>query len=103
LNERRKQAYRWLFYMAMLDIRQLQWISGSWRQRLNPYWWRDVSRRVKLAGNIAEWLHNLAIFSVLDFEHFDEERFWRDYQWLLDNNPSAELDYYRNEFEMRTA
>ena len=103
MDEQRKHAYRWLLYWAMLDIRPLRWIGGGWRQRLNPFCWWSSSRQVRVAGAIAEWLHNLAIYSVLDFARFDEEKFWRDYQWMLDNNPGAGLERYRAEFERRAS
>ena len=45
----------------------------------------------------------LALFSALDFARFDEERFWRDYQWLLDQHPAAGLERYRAEFERRAS
>jgi hypothetical protein len=101
VDERRKHAYRWLLYWAMLDIRPLRYIGTRWRQRLNPFCWRSQSRQVRVAGAIAEWLHNLAIYSALDFAQFDEDRFWRDYQWMLDNNPEVGLERYRAEFERR--
>src|SRR3954463_16520372 len=103
MDEQRKHAYRWLLYWAMLDIRPLGWSGGSWCQKLNPYFWRSRSRRVRIAGAVAEWLHNLAIFSALDFARFDEERFWKDYQWMLDNNPRLGLERYRSEFERRAS
>jgi len=46
-------------------------------------------------------LHNLAIFSVLDFERFDEEWFWKDYRWLLESYPGSGLERFRSEFERR--
>lgn len=102
MDEQRKSAYRWLFYMAMLDIRSLRWVGRGWRRRLNPFCWWSCSRRVHIAGSIAEMLHNLAIYSALDFAGFDEDWFWRDYQWMLDDNPGAGLERYRREFERRT-
>ena len=103
MDEQRKHAYRWLLYWAMLDIRPLRWIGGGWRQRLNPFCWWSQSRQVRCAGAIAEWLHNLAIYSTLDFARFDEERFWRDYQWMLEKDPGAGLERYRTEFERRAS
>jgi hypothetical protein len=92
-------AYRWLLYRAMLDIRQLQWIGGDWRQRLNPLNWGRFWKQVRMSGGIAEWLHNLAVFSAINFTRFDEHRFWQDYQWLLSKFPRAGLECYRTEFE----
>jgi hypothetical protein len=103
MDEQRKCAYRWLLYMAMLDIRPLGWIGRGWRQRLNPFCWFGRARQIRCAGAIAEWLHNLALFSVLDFAHFDEVRFWSDYQWMLDNNPGFGLERYQSEFTRRAS
>ena len=97
MDEQRKHAYRYLLYRAMLDIRPLAWVKRSW----NPLAWGQTRRRIRCAGAIAEWLHNLALFSVLDFARFDEERFWRDYQWMLDRNPEFGLERYRTECERR--
>ncbi len=99
MNEQRKRAYRWLLYRAMLNIRLIQWAGGGWWQRLNPLCWWSNSRRVRVAGAVADWLHNLALYSALDFERFDEEWFWQDYQRLLDRYPGAGLEWYRADFE----
>jgi hypothetical protein len=87
----------------MLDIRPLQWAGRGWRQRLNPLCWWSSSRRVRTAGAIAEWLHNLALYSALDFDGFNEEWFWQGYQWLLGQYPEAGLERYRAEFERRAS
>lgn len=101
MDPQRKYAYRWLLYWAMLDIRPLGWMGRRWFQCLNPvFWWRRASQ-IRCAGSIAEWLHNLALFSYMDFRRFDEDRFWKDYQWMLDRNPDCGLDRYRMEFERR--
>lgn len=75
MEHRRKQAYRYLLYRAMLDIRPICWMPlGSF----NPFRWKETAGRVRRAGVIADWLHNLALFSALDFERFDEDWFWRE-------------------------
>ena len=73
VDAQRKHAYRWLLYWAMLDIRPRQWFVWGWRQRLNPFRWWIALRRVRQVGYLAEWLHNLARFSALDFVGFAEE------------------------------
>lgn len=103
MDEPRKLAYRWLLYQAMLDIRPLSWAGRGWRQRLNPLGWWTTSRRVRVAGAVAEWLHNLAHYSALDFARFDEGRFWQDHQWLLDHYPGEGLERYRESFERRAS
>jgi len=99
VDEQRKHAYRWLLHWATLDIRRLQWVGGGWRDRLHPLRWGEPSEQVRVSGAIADWLHNLAMFSAVDFAQFDEEWFWREYQWLLDRHPKAGLEKYRAEFE----
>ncbi|QIX61013.1 hypothetical protein HER32_07375 [Hymenobacter sp. BT18] len=47
---------------------------------LNPWKIRQRRQHVKFVYEVALWLHNLALFSALDFERFDEERFWDDYR-----------------------
>ena len=76
MDEARKKAYRLLLYHAMLDIGPIQWLPRSW----NPFRWRRQLRLHQRAGEIADWLHNLAQFSALDFEGFDEDWFWREFR-----------------------
>ena len=80
VDEQRKKAYRYLLYHAMLDIRSSAWMSTGVFRLLNPFYWRHLLRRARRAGVIADWLHDLALFSVLDFERFSEEWFWKDFQ-----------------------
>ncbi len=99
----RKQAYRYLLYWAMLDIRPIAWIRLDTRQMLNPWHWRQVARLRRRAGVIADWLHNLALFSALDFEGFDEEWFWRELEAFNRRNPEYGLMHYRERFERHLA
>ena len=98
MEERRKNAYRWLFYLAMLDIRQLAWMDWNWLTVWRPFYRKQQNRRVQFAGDIADWLHNLAMFSSLDFIHFDEEWFWREFDSLRGRYPEFALERYRNAF-----
>jgi len=99
MDVQRKHAYRWLLYRALLDIRPLRWASTRWRERLNPSRWSDFLRRARCGGAVADWLHNLAMFSALEFEQFDEGRFWQDHEWFVKNYPWAGLNLYRDQFE----
>jgi hypothetical protein len=65
----------------------------------NPLAWRASARRIRRAGAIADWVPNLALFSALDFRHFDEGRFWRDFETLRKRHPEDDLEYYRRVFE----
>lgn len=101
MDENRQNAYRFLLYQATLDIRPLSSFAG-WRwELLNPVRWRWHLRRVRLAGEIAEWLHNMAEFSGNGFERFDEERFWREYERLRERFPFMGAGRYQDMFERR--
>lgn len=98
MDERRKQAYRYLLYWAMLDIRPIMWLPRRWLRLFSPMFWAKDMRRIARAGTIAESMHNLALFSSLDFIRFDEERFWQDFQRLSGHD---DLSLYRSVFEQR--
>lgn len=96
MDHTRKAAYRRLLYTAMLSIRPIQWLHGS---ALNPLAWFRYRRRGRIAGEVADWLHNMALFSSLDFERFDEERFWSEHQRLCSRLPNEGLERYRVIFD----
>lgn len=80
LSSTEKSAYRNLLYWAMLDIRSLCELRGH--LSFNPFEiWRQYRRR-RLAGAIANWLHNLAQHAAADLSEFDTEWFWREYDSL---------------------
>ena len=95
MDERRKYAYRFLLYWAMLDVRTVAWLSLS----CNLFAWPGLVRRVRRAGATADWLHNLALFSALDFRNFDEGRFWNDFESLRKRYPDVDLNHYRWAFD----
>ena len=72
--------------------------SGVFRL-LNPFYWRHVYQRVRQAGVIADWLHNLALFSALDFEGFDGGWFWGDFSKYEKRCPAGHLATYKEMFE----
>ena len=92
MDEARKRAYRYLIYYAMLDIRPLAW-------RKNLLEDHEEWNVVRYAGNLADCLHNLALYSTLDFVHFDEEWFWKDFRRLEEKYPQFGLSRYRDRFE----
>ena len=98
MHDQKKQAYRHLLYRAMLDIRRLAWL----RLR-NPLRWPGELRRIRRAGALADWLHNLALFASLDFEHFDEEWFWEDGRKMEARHPGLDVGLYRQIFQQRLA
>ena len=62
MEEKRKIAYRYLLYHAMLDIRPIGWMPITVLQLLNPLGWKTFRQRIRRAGIVADWLHNLALF-----------------------------------------
>jgi len=96
MDEHRSYAYRYLLYWAMLDIRPIAAISHRVRW-FNPFSWRPRIRRVCALGELAEWLHNMAAFSALNFVGFDELRFWEEFRCLRSKYP--EFQYYRSLFQ----
>lgn len=98
MDECRKNAYRYLLYWAMLDIRPI-----AWMRLRNPFRWPSDFRRMRRAGALADWLHNLALFASLDFARFDEEQFWKDGRSLASRDPGLDLARYQQIFENRVA
>lgn len=83
----------------MLDIRTIHWLGWrSWRTWIPPFRRREV-RRIRYAGAVADWLHNLAFFSARDFQGFEELWFWRDFERVRSQFPEFGLESYRQEFE----
>jgi hypothetical protein len=99
MDPNRKRAYRCLLYSAMLEIRQLAWIRIDPSPLMVPEQPHATFNRVHRAGVVADWLHNLALFSALDFEHFDEDRFWRDLEGYQQQHSDLELAAYRRLFD----
>src|SRR3712207_6393478 len=107
----RKRAYRYLLYRAMREIRSNGCQSAPRARTWNPLSWWGGSRRVSPSrvleyhGMLADWLHNLAVFSALDFRNFDEEWFWQGFARLRADFPEFEslVAYYRGTFEREVA
>ena len=97
MDEHRKNAYRSLLYKATLQIRPLAWRTRTW---WNPFSTRRVLRQAKLAGALADAIHNLGFFAAHNFERFDEEQFWDEMQAVKDRYSEFQVDEYRSYFEM---
>ncbi|WP_157541334.1 hypothetical protein [Hymenobacter aerophilus] len=70
MTDERKKLYRELLYWAMIDVRS-QSYAGS---RLSSLWNAFGNRkRLRFAQAVANWLHNLALYSALDFKSFQED------------------------------
>jgi hypothetical protein len=103
VDEQRTLAYRRLLYCAMLQIRGLEGFGWRRRDRRNPFYWRRQVRWVQYAGAIANWLHNLAHYSSVNFQGFNEEWFWRDFESLQTRYPEFKSEYFRTEFDRYAA
>ena len=97
MNETTKAAYRHLLYVAMIAIRNDCQPRG--RESWNPFAWRRQDRRSRVAGATADWLHNLAQFSSLEFAHFDEPQFWTEHGHLCRTWSGERLERYREIFD----
>ena len=97
MEQHRKRAYRRLPYMAMLEIRPIQWLVFRWYYLLRPSFWRRDVRAIRQAGALADWLHNLADFSARDFDGFNEKMFWEDCERRMADHPGQ--GWYRRSFE----
>lgn len=85
LSEVEKRAYRSLLYYAMLDIRRL--CRSGVPASKNPFQiWRQYHRS-RLAGALADWLHNLALHSAEGLTKFNAEWFWDDFEVLRRRYP----------------
>ena len=97
LSEREKQAYRYLLYQAMLDVRILCQSRGSGSYNPWAIWQQYCDSRI--AGALADWLHNLAQHAITDFETFDAVWFWREYEGSCDRAHRLKLLNYRQQNE----
>ncbi len=100
LDAQRKRAYRAILYVAMLDLRRHTPTSPYTRATWwNPLFWRRVLARLRYAMLMADWLHNLALYSATDFESFNESSFWKQYDQFPPRVVSHALDDYRAMFD----
>jgi len=104
LTEYEKKAYRHLLYWAMVDIRIR---CPAWgRESLNPLEWRRQYRQSRIAGAVADCLHNLGFFAYQDFRNFNADMFWQDYERLsrrfADTN-SYHMPNYRHHYDDQLA
>ena len=101
MTEDQKSAYKYLLYWAMLDIRNKCQPRG--RESHNPLvWWRQY-RQSRAAGAVADWLHNLALYSAEDFRTFDETWFWREFDGMSRRFADIDFSHYRSTYERRLA
>jgi hypothetical protein len=70
----RKQAYRHLIYISMLDMRCSPPTPIWWSFRR----WREIYAELCRAKGLANCFRNLALYSVRDFQDFDEAMWWQN-------------------------
>ncbi len=97
LDDATRYAFRRLLYWAMLDLRRVDNLVYRPAALLNPFRWRPTVQQVRQAAALADWLHNLALFSALEFDHFDEVWFWREYERVVARRP--DLKRYKEVFD----
>jgi hypothetical protein len=88
LTPSEKYAYRHLLYLVLLEIRSCCWDKGS------P---EETSKCLALA----DWVHNLAQFSAIEFRGFDPDVFWREHTWFCERHP--ELQIFRDNYNLAVA
>ena len=102
LSAPRQHAYRVLLYAATLEARSLTWFRYRGLRRLLPFvTWRET-QDVRCAGAIAYWLHNLAMFSAMEFAGFSEDAFWSGLGVVAKDFPEKAAAY-RQVFERAEA
>lgn len=98
MEDDRKNAYRYLLYWGMLEIRPIAWLNLKWWK---PFTLTRELRRVREAGALADALHNLGFYAAYDFQNFDEEWFWDDIESIKSRHPEFNPEKYRNFFQRR--
>jgi len=83
MDPAKKYAYRHILYWATLELRWLKNLAHSPGRVFFPWNWHRAIRQIARAGILADWMHNLAMFSSVEFDHFNEEIFWREYRRLV--------------------
>ena len=75
----------------MLDLRRLAWAEPG------PGF--DPVTEAERAGTVADWLHNLALYSCADFAGFREEWFWEQFDRCCADNPEFDPFGYKARFD----
>lgn len=96
MDEKRKRAYAYLVYRALIDIRVHSWPGFRRVAWWNPFVWKKARASIRHIHLLTDYFHNLAAFLARDMEGFDEEQFWEDIR-------RYKLDSYRQLFEGKLA
>jgi hypothetical protein len=97
VKDNTKAAYRHLLYIAMIDTRNYCQPRG--RASRNPLVWFRQYHASRVAGAIADWLHNLARYSSIDFVGFEDSQFWSEHDSICRRFPREDLQRYRQIYD----
>ncbi|RZJ90255.1 MAG: hypothetical protein EOO60_09150 [Hymenobacter sp.] len=88
MTEERKRLYRELVRWAMIDMRMYS--SWAYSSGLVLLLRRRRSHRqlLRFLNAMNDWLHNVALYSTVDFIGFREDLFWQDYQRFRSRYPA---------------
>ena len=96
MDEKRKQAYRYLLYKAMVYGKMYNKGIPSF----NPFKMKRQLVYVANVGAFDYWLHNLAYYNYTDeWDKFREDWFWEEYKRWIKINPNLFLKSYKEIFE----
>lgn len=84
-----------MLYTVFLHLRAGRTETIGW----NPLAWRRATSRLRLNQALADYFHNLALFSVWRFENFDEHKFWQGIERLGRRHGSELVERYRRIFD----
>jgi hypothetical protein len=98
MEENKKNAYRYLLYHFLLEIRTVPTPAQSRTE--SP---TELTYHSYYAGAVAYQLHNLALAASTNFESFDEKLFWSGLKIFSINNPMIDLTHYHKVFDIRLA
>ena len=88
MTGKRKQLYRELLRWAIIDMRMYS--SWAYSNSLLLMLRRQRSHRqiLRFLNAMNDWLHNVALYSVVDFTGFKEDQFWQEYQHFRNHYPA---------------
>ena len=99
MDLKRQEAYRHLLYTVLLHLRAGRRRPVWW----NPFSWWHAAFDLYLCRDLADSFHNLALFSIRDFERFDEKRFWQGIEFLGKEHGPEFVERYRRIFDAYVA
>jgi len=97
MDDNRKNAYRYLLYHFLLEIRTIPTPDQP------PFSLEQLEKRSYYAGAVAYRLHNFALAVASDFTGFCEEDFWAGLRHFSASNPKIDLSHYRKVFDQQLA